>query len=129
MNEFILLYELFAKSALKIFLVLAGMLVVFLTFPVSRTSRLFAAGVIGSFAGGLLIQVTTDQFNLMLLTASALSIGFGIALLPALSILGRLNQRLSEDETLIDDLYNYLKSLIKKKASHLVEPVDTKVKS
>ena len=121
MDELILFYELVAKSALKISLVLAGTLLVFLTFPITRTSRLFAAGTIGSFAGGILIQLTAEQFNLMILTASALSIGFGITLLPALNVLGRLNQRLTEDEVLVDELYSWLKSFVKRKAKQHVE--------
>lgn len=132
MDDFILIYDLIAKSLLKIALVLGGMLMVFLTFPITRTSRLFAAGLIGSFTGGIIIQMASDEYNLAMLTACSVALGLGIALLPLLNVLGRLNQRLSEDDAVIDELYSWLKFSIKNRAQKLIpakEKVDKETKS
>jgi xanthosine utilization system XapX-like protein len=93
-------------------LVLGGMLMVFLAFPISRTSNLFLAGLVGSFAGGIIIQLAADQYNLLLLTACSFAIAWGVTMIPVLNILGRLNQRLSEDDAVVDSIYQWLKEKV-----------------
>jgi len=112
MTEIMALFDLISKSMLKMLLVLGGMLLIFLTLPYSRTAPLFAAGVLGSFFGGLLMQMVQDQYNLVLLTISSLSFGLGLVLIPMLNIMTRLNLKLSEDNELIDGLYNWLKEAV-----------------
>lgn len=112
---------LFSKSFLKILLVLGGMLMVFLMFPYSRTANLFLAGLIGSFIGGVLLQLASVQLSWTLLTACSISLAIGVILLPLLHIVSQLSYKVMEDQELVDDLYLYLKILVSDKAKKVLD--------
>jgi hypothetical protein len=120
-TELMLVVDLLAKSSLKIFLALCGMILVFLTFPQSRTSSMFIAGTVGAFAGGVLIQLFQNQIDISLLWVACVSTGFGMILIPLLNILSRLNAKLYEDKELIDELYTFLKISVKNRFSFLTK--------